>query len=172
MDENNEYIIAVVKYSPVEIKNELEKIPEIHKQEAINLGLEKAILLSSNPKIENIEYLLNLGAIPTLNILEYAYNFKFYCVIELLLSVGCNADTVLEQAVRNNDLKYILRFISAGAKPTEELLQIAISQGSKEIQKILIKNFKVKNKSIYDIIQSTKETLKDTVSFAKIKNLF
>ncbi len=116
---------AVVESGPKEIERNLTKIPGIHQQEALDSALEKAVSLSLDPKVQNVKFLLKLGADPNGPsgdegiILSYAYSSDLYHIVELLLQAGADPNAmhsnVLEQAVRKGDAKYVVRFVEAGA---------------------------------------------------------
>jgi ankyrin repeat protein/predicted NAD-dependent protein-ADP-ribosyltransferase YbiA (DUF1768 family) len=116
---------AVVDSGPKEIERNLTKIPCIHQQEALDSALEKAVSLSLEPKVQNVKFLLKLGADPNGPsgdegiILSYAYSLDLYHIVELLLQAGADPNAmhsnVLEQAVRKGDAKYVVRFVEAGA---------------------------------------------------------
>jgi predicted NAD-dependent protein-ADP-ribosyltransferase YbiA (DUF1768 family) len=116
---------AVIKSTPSDIKRLLDKIPDIHKQEALDNTLLKGIELSTTPIIENIEYLLKLGANPDGPVgekgilLNYAYNtHNSEYLTELLLTYGADINAeysnVVELSIKNNDIKYLVKFVENG----------------------------------------------------------
>ncbi len=145
---------AVVESGPKEIERNLAKIPGIHQQEALDSALEKSISLSLDPKVQNVRFLLKLGADPNGPsgdegvVLCYAYSSGLAHIVELLLQAGADVNAihsnVLEQAVRKGDIKYVVRFVEAGADIndksrllfTDDLLLAA--KNSPEIQQYLI----------------------------------
>nr|QBK87228.1 MAG: ankyrin repeat protein [Marseillevirus LCMAC201] len=145
---------AVVESEPKEIKQNLVKIPSIHQQEALDSALEKSISLSLAPKVQNVKFLLELGADPNGPsgnegiVLSYAYSSGLNHIVELLLQAGAdtNADhsDVLEQAVRKGDVRYVVRFVEAGADINNKSRLLFVddllvaAEGSPEIQQYLI----------------------------------
>ncbi|KKK72017.1 hypothetical protein LCGC14_2908130, partial [marine sediment metagenome] len=91
---------AVVKSGPKEIERNLAKIPSIHQQEVLDSALEKSISLSLAPKVQNVQFLLKLGADPNGPsgnegiVLNYAYSSGLDHIVELLLQAGANINAI------------------------------------------------------------------------------
>ncbi len=145
---------AVVEAGPKEIEQGIASIPDIHRQEALDNALEKSVSLSVNPQVQNVRFLLKLGADPNGPtdekgvVLSYAYSAGLYHIVELLLQAGADVNAthsnVLEQAVLKKDIKYVIRFVEAGGdvKDKTRLLfndnLLAAADGDPEIQGYLL----------------------------------
>jgi hypothetical protein len=121
--ELNSLYISVVNGNPEEIKKQLSFIPDQYKQEALDIALEKAIILSLNPKLENIKFLLKNGANPNGpsgegRLANYAFDQELFDIFEILYTSGADLKSpkshVLETAIKTNNLKYIIRFVEKG----------------------------------------------------------
>ena len=160
---------AVVKSGPKDIERNLTKIPGIHQQEALDSALEKAVSLALDPKVQNIKYLLKLGADPNGSsgnegtVLNYAYSAGLDHIVELLLQAGADVNApysnVLENAVNKKDTAYVVRFVEAGADINDKskLLYVddLLSTSDSEIQKYLI------SKGINSATDALKKRLED-----------
>ena len=147
MTEFVDLYVAVTSGKPKDISREMEKIPGIHQQEALDNALEKAITLTKDPIVQNIKYLLKLGADPNGSegsVLNYIYTNKLDFIMEILLCTGADPNEkesdILELAVKDNDLKSVVRFVKAGAKQKNNLQDLLTSTTDPKIQKFLLEN--------------------------------
>lgn len=169
--------LATTKFSCNELQKNMEtpdfkKLDDKIKTELLTKALIDTILVSECANASNIKYLIDNGADPNGlpdergGPLKYAYildtNTKDI-ILKLLLdskaSVNENlSKSLLEDAIRAHDLKYIARFISAGAIPTDNMLKIegltpeikktlllsmdlAVPKDLKEVKAIDVKDF-------------------------------
>lgn len=154
MTENDDLFNAVVNGDPNDIDRELAKIEGLKRQAVMDDILYRSIVLS-RPKIRNIRHLLELGANPnghdanTDLLLNHVYNSGLENVLGLLLGaeININAEgvTILEDAVRAGDAKYVVRFVESGADliDTNRLLfsdSLIDATDNPEIQKFLIES--------------------------------
>ena len=128
----------VVKGEPKDIEEYIKKIPIIYHEEILNTGLERSIMMTMKPKIENVLYLLELGANPNgLSenrgyILSYSYNMGLYDILKLLLYKGADINgenvDILEQAIEKNDKENIVFFKQFSPIITEDLINLSKSK--------------------------------------------
>jgi len=155
MNEINDLYVEIIEKGPKQLANILAKIPDIHKQEALDQILEK-IIISTKPNIGIIKHLLKIGASPDGPednkgyLLSFCYTTGLYDILELLLESGANVNeehsNVLAQAVRNGDVRYVVKFVEFGA----DINNIPnIINASPEIQKYFLRKG-LKEKTILD----------------------
>lgn len=152
MTENDDLFNAAVSGEPKDIDRELAKIEGLQRQAALDDVLYRSVIFAQ-PKIRNIRHLLDLGADPNScckgsgNLLNHVYDSGLENILGLLLSAGANVNaenvTVLEDAVRGGDIKYVVRSVESGADlgDTERLLfsdSLIDETDDPKIQKFLI----------------------------------
>lgn len=139
--------LAATKFSCDELQKAIEmpdfkQLDRTKQSEILAKALVDAILVSENPSAANVKCLLDNGADPNGlpdgdrgGPLKYAYvvleeSQTKDLIIDLLLRAKASLTetltlSLLDDAVKANDAKYVTRFLQSGAKPTEHTVLLA-----------------------------------------------